>query len=124
MCGVSGVRWIRSEGVFEIAGRWRSKNDPRAGVCYPVAQHTSTSSTPRFSGKGHGESSTNVYGPLHGGCAIVAKSFVKSTKNEGPGSYGSPFGNPLPSALALMASAYGFRIIYIGDAPPLASLTL
>ena len=41
MCGVCGVWWTRSEAGSELAGRWRSKNDPRAGVWYPVAHHTS-----------------------------------------------------------------------------------
>ena len=54
------------------------------------------------------------WGILYGGVGTVlgddAKSFRKPIRNGGSEPYGSPFGNPLPSALALEASAYGFRI--------------
>ena len=68
-CVVCGVWWIPSEVVFEIAGRWRIKNHPRAGLHQHDGFTTHQSSTPTFSWNGHEESSTNLHGPLDGGPA-------------------------------------------------------
>ena len=98
MCGVCGVRWIRSEVAFEIIDRWRSKNDPRADVCSPMTQHTSASPRGRFIMEW-------PWGILDGGVGTVlgddAKSFRKPKENEGSEPYGSPFGNPLLLLLVL-----------------------
>ena len=63
------VWWIPSEVAFEIAGRWRIKNHPRAGLQQLMGSTTHQSSRGRFSWNAREESFTNLHGPLDGGPA-------------------------------------------------------
>ena len=81
---VCGVWWIPSEVVSEIAGRWKIKNHPRSGSHHQSGSHTSTSSRCRFPWSGHGESLTNLHGPLDGGCAPGAKTFENQQNTKVP----------------------------------------